>query len=178
MPKNKEIVFVNQNAGYLMIDTINVHVPHYASITLITGKIIQRQTPLHPSVKVQKIVPYDRSSTLKRLFTWFWGTLQILWLIAIKHRGATLFLVSNPPFAPLLPLVLRNPFKLLIYDVYPDALTEYKIFKSTSGFIKLWKWANRKVFGRAVSIFTLSEGMKNVMPRWARKIFVFVTGGG
>jgi hypothetical protein len=68
--------------------------------------------------------------------------------------------------ASLLPLLCRNSYSLLIYDVYPDALSEYRIFSERHLLIKWWKKANRKIYENADSIFTLSEGMRQLMGQY------------
>lgn len=163
MSNSNEMVFINQNSGYLMIDIINAHKGKFGKISLIAGKIIQRNAILGKEVVLDKIVAYDRSSALKRIFTWLWAFIQILFLIKVKYRNATLFIVTNPPFTVFLPLLCKNKFHLLVFDIYPDALVEYKIFKDDSTIVKFWKRINRKVFKKAEHIFTLSEGMKDVL---------------
>lgn len=164
--KEREIVLVNQDSGYLMIDIANAYVDNGFSVSLITGRLVQRNIPLHYSIKISKIICYDRSSTFKRVFTWSLATLQILFLIWFKYRNKHLMIVSNPPFAPLIPLVVKNRFSLLIYDVYPNALVEYNILKEKSFLIRKWKESNRIIFKKALKIFTISEGMKNVLTQY------------
>lgn len=162
----KHIVFVNQSAGYLMIDIIHAFDGHSTARTLLAGFINPRNHQLDANVEVVRIIPYDRSSTVRRLFTWGWGFMQLLWYIKTRYKGAHLFLVSNPPMATLLPLLCRNRYSLLIYDVYPDALSEYRIFSERHLLIKWWKKANRKIYENADSIFTLSEGMRQLMGQY------------
>lgn len=157
--RNKKIVFVNQSSGYLMIDIINAFSDQYEERILITGFLNPRNNPLDADVKVEQMISYNRSSGFKRLLTWGLGFIKALWLIKIKYRKADLFLVSNPPLAPLIPLFCANPCKILIYDIYPDALVEFGYFKNNSWFIKLWGKANKKVFGSAERIYTLTSGM-------------------
>jgi glycosyltransferase involved in cell wall biosynthesis len=157
----KQIVFVNQSSGYLMIDIVHAFEGLYKDRVLITGFLNPRNRPLDPDVVVGKIIAYDRSSAFKRLFTWTWGFLKSLWLIKTKYRKADLFLVSNPPFAPLIPLFSSNPFKILIYDIYPDALVEFGFFRKSFWIIRLWENANRRVFSRAHKVYTLTEEMKH-----------------
>lgn len=166
MTSRKHIVFVNQNAGYLMIDIINAHVGVWDKITLMTGKIIQRDIPLHPSVEVVHIMAYQRTSTWKRLLTWSIGFLQLVWFIKWKFSKAHLYIVSNPPFATLLPLICSNTYSFLIFDIYPDALVEYKIQKENSFVIKWWKSVNKKLFPKATGIFVLSNGMKKLVGQY------------
>lgn len=166
MPKASSIVFINQNSGYLMIDIIKQHQKKFDKIVLVCGRLIQRNNLLDTAVKVEKIVQYDRSSSWKRLFTWTWGFIQILYLVKTRHRYAELYIVSNPPLATLLPLFCKNKFHLLVFDVYPDALVEYRILKPTSFIVRTWRKMNRRIYRRAANVFTLSQGMRRLLARY------------
>ena len=164
--KGDLIVFVNQNAGYLMIDIINAHQRQYKKRAFITGKINPRDTPLDAGVKIEKIIAYNRSTAFKRLFTWIWGFVQILVLVKTKYRHADLYIVSNPPFSTLIPLLCKNKFNVLIFDVYPDALVEYKILNKNSFIVRMWRNANKRLYSKAQNIFTLSGGMKALLGQY------------
>jgi len=103
----------------------------------------------------------NRNSSFKRLTTWVIGFIQICWKVLWRSAKAELFIVSNPPFATLLPLFFRNRFKLLLFDIYPDALLEHNIVSKNSIISKLWGSANSRVFKKADKIFTLTAGMKS-----------------
>lgn len=165
MAEEKEIVFINQNAGYLMIDIIHAHA-QYNKRCFITGHLTQRDIKLDESVKIEKIITYNRSSGIKRLFTWGWAFIQIGWLVKTRHRKADLFIVTNPPFSVLLPLLCNNKFSLLVYDVYPDALVTYNFLGNQSFITRLWRKANRRIFVKAEKIFTISNGMKKVLSQY------------
>jgi len=163
----QDLVIINQDSGYLMIDIANAAASVEISCTLIAGRLVLRNEPLISTVRISKILCYDRRTTLNRLATWSIAFLQIWFLISFKYRSNHLLIVSNPPFAPLLPLFCSNRFSLLIYDVYPDSLVESGIFASKSWLIRLWRSANCRVFKRAERIFTITEGMKQVLQQYA-----------
>lgn len=159
----KDIVFINQDSGYLMIDIVNVHVNAGYSCILVAGRIVERSIALDSSVIVEKIIRYNRDSVAKRLFTWLWATLQIIWIIKTKYRKSKLFIVSNPPLATLIPLVVNNSYSILIFDIFPDAIVDLGFSSEKWFFVNWWKKANRKVYSKADRIFTISEGMKLVL---------------
>jgi hypothetical protein len=179
-----QILFLNQSSGYLMVDIVNAFKGTCKERILVAGSVLERNHKLDRAVKWEHIVAYDRSSTGKRLFTWVWGFLQALWLVWWKYPKAHLFLVSNPPFATLIPLFCKNPYSLLIYDIYPDALVEYRILKAGSWPIRLWQSAHRRIFRQAAHIFTITESMQErlksyagekpvqVVPVWADGAFI------
>jgi hypoxanthine-guanine phosphoribosyltransferase len=164
----RNIIIINQDSGYLIVDIINSQVKAGYTCTLITGRLIERNIRLDPSVKIEHIITYRRSSNFKRIFTWFLGSIQIFFLIAIRYRKTELFIVSNPPFATLLPFIVNNPFSLLIFDIYPDALISANIIGESSIFTKWWKNANKKVYSKAQNIYTLTEKMGEVIQQYTK----------
>lgn len=165
----KQIVFVNQSAGYLMIDIIDAFKDSYEERILITGFLNPRNKTLDATVKVEKLISYDRSSTIKRIFTWVWAFLKILFLIKFKYPKAHLFLVSNPPFTAWIPLFCKNSYDILIYDIYPDALVEFGYFKKDSWIVKKWENINRKVYAKARKISTITNGMQERIAKYVNK---------
>lgn len=167
--KKKQIVFVNQSAGYLMIDIINAFEDEYEEIILFTGLLNPRNKKLNSKIKVEKLALYDRTSTVKRLLSWGKAFAKSWYLINFKYSDADLFLVSNPPMATLLPIFCKNKFSLLIYDIYPDALVQFKIFKPNSFIINAWKKANINIFVKANRLFTITDGMKEKLTQYVNK---------
>ena len=154
-----KIVFINQSTGYLMIDIVNAFASQCRETALIAGSIKENERSLNSSTKVDKIVEYNRTSIFKRLLTWVWGTIQIYFKLLFKYRGWYVVYVTNPPLSYLLSLCLKNPFSIIVYDIYPDALTNIGI-KKTNFLYKKWEKWNNKLFAKADKIFTLSDGMK------------------
>jgi glycosyltransferase involved in cell wall biosynthesis len=162
----KQIVFVNQSSGYLMIDIVHAFEEEYDERILMTGVINSRNKKLDESVKVEKLIKYKRSSAIYRVFTWIYAFLKVLFMLKTKYRKAHLFLVSNPPLTVFLPKFCSNTFSILVYDVYPDALIEFKVFNSNSYIIKYWKKINRQVFSNAKKIYTITDGMKEKLGQY------------
>lgn len=180
----QQIVFINQSSGYLMIDIIEAFKDTYQERILLTGSLNFRNKKLDNSVKLVKLISYNRSSALTRIISWFWAFAKALYIIKTKYPKAHLFLVSNPPFSTWIPLFCKNTYDLLIYDVYPDALVEFGYFKKDSWFIKKWANINRKVYKKAIKVSTITEGIKkrlsiyvdnsiiNVVPIWTDNTFL------
>ncbi|MHB2153604.1 glycosyltransferase family 4 protein [Calditrichota bacterium GD2] len=166
MNNKNTIIFVNQSAGYLMIDIINAFKGKYSERVLITGFLNPRNRKLEKNVKVVKTIQYRRTNYFFRFYTWFIAFLHAFILIKFKYKNSTLFLVSNPPLSMFIPLFCSNPFTLLIYDVYPDVLVDIKILNQSSIIVKNWQRINRKIFSKANRIFTLTEGMKKKISQY------------
>ena len=151
-----------------MIDIANEFVASGYKVSLITGRLVQRNTPLHESIKVDKIVKYRRSNILLRLMTWFIALFQITFKIWFRYNRSYLFIVSNPPLAPVLPMLFRNYYSLLIYDVYVEKPEEFPLLNSRSLLVKLWKSAHSKAFAKADKLFTLTEGMAASIEKYSK----------
>ena len=164
--KKKQIVFVNQSSGYLMIDIIHEHLDEYEELVLVTGFLNPRNNPLDSRVKVHMLNEYDRNSTVKRLLTWFVFAIRTWLLLFMKYRNADLFLVSNPPFVVFLSRLLKNKCTYLIYDVYPDVLVQYNVVKETSSLVKFWEKINKKAFTGAGHVYTIGHGMKELLEKY------------
>lgn len=163
----KKIVLINQDSGYLMIDIANTFSNAGYKVSLITGRLVVRTTALNVNIKIERIAAYKRSSVIMRLLTWITGYFQILLLIWFKYRGASLFIVSNPPFAPLIPLFCKNPFSLLVYDVYIEKPKEYLPLGKYSPLFVIWEKLHRRVFQKSQNIFTLTNGMKKALEKYS-----------
>ena len=179
----KQIVIINQDSGYLMVDIANAIAEQDFNVSLITGRLVLRDKPLSESVHVNRVIKYNRSNNVWRLISWVMAFFQIFFLIKVKYRKAYLFIVTNPPLTTFIPVFCRNRFSVMIFDVYPDTLTEMGITGSNSFLVRSWKHVNKKVFLRADNIFTLSENMAlrlrdyisrdriSVIPVWSDNMF-------
>jgi glycosyltransferase involved in cell wall biosynthesis len=161
--EKKQIVFVNQSSGYLMLDIIEAFGPAYDARILMAGFINPRNKKIDAAIKIIKLATYNRGSSKKRLLSWSLAFIKALWLIKTRYRKAELFLVSNPPFALFIPLFCNNPFRVLVYDVYPDAMVSYRLLKQDSWLAGWWRNANKKVFAKATGIYTIGKGMKQLL---------------
>jgi glycosyltransferase involved in cell wall biosynthesis len=159
----KSILFINLSSGYLMVDIINAHVPYYDEIVLLTGFLNPREAPLNAKVRVKTGITYQRSSSIKRLLTWFVFWLQSLYLIFFKYRKHQLYFVSNPPLNTFTARWLKRDLAFLVYDIYPEALAQHNIISKESWFYKYWEASNQKLYKKAKHLFTLSQGMASAM---------------
>ena len=160
------VVIVNQSTGYLTIDIVNAYFLRYKQVVLIAGSIKKAERELDARVKVDRIIAYDRGSGLKRVYTWLFGTLCIFVKLLFKYRGYKIVYVTNPPMGYLLSLLLRNKFSIIVYDIYPEALKNIGI-KENNLFYKWWARCNRILFRKAECVYTLSQGMKEELSKYA-----------
>ena len=157
------IIFLNQDSGQLFADVVNAFARAGHQCTLLSTSKYNIQ--LEPSVKFVESVTYDRTSTIKRLFTWLKYTWQAYRYVK-QHPDEELFIVSNPPLTMFLPLRLKRDYSLLIYDIYPDAIVSVGMLKESNPFIRWWKEKNIKIYKGAKAVYTLSNNMANSLGRY------------
>ena len=165
------LVIACQSCGYLIRDMIRAYVAEGYMVTLLTskGSWNSMKDELPEVVKFRPVITYDRTSTLKRLFTWTICAVQMYFkIVFLRHKKEILY-VSNPPFAPLLPIVLCNKFSILIWDVYPDVLVSQGVFGKDAAIVKWWSNINKKVFVKARKVFTISNGMKECLVKYVEE---------
>lgn len=163
---NNKIVFINQAAGYLTKDLVNVFAERFGSIALIAGEIFETGNDLNPKVRISKIGAYKKKNIFLRITSWLLATAQAIFLVNVKYRSYHLFLISNPPTLAFLPLFCKNRYSVLIYDVYPDGLVAGRFISASSWVYKIWAERNRRFFLKAMNIFTLTEGMANTLTKY------------
>ena len=169
----KKIVLVNQSSGFLVVDDLNAYCTKYDRVSILCGKLSPGERAVNPKVKVDKICRYDKSSGMKRMLTWMWGSIQVFFKLLFKYRGWEVVYYTNPPMACFSALLLKNRFRIVEYDIYPDALKTIGIGEKSFIF-KLWGRMKKRLYRKADRIFTLSEGMKEILTAYgpAEKIKV------
>jgi glycosyltransferase involved in cell wall biosynthesis len=155
---DKGVVIVNQNAGYLAIDIANAFVTKSNKTVLIAGMVIPMERKLHPSVRIQKIIKYNRSSTFMRITTWIWGSIQVFLLLLFKYRLYEVIYTTNPPLACFSSLLVKQNFSIIIYDTYPDTLKNIGINENNIIY-RLWSRWIKIIYKKSEKIITLSNGM-------------------
>ena len=85
----------------------------------------------------------------------------------MRHRKKhdVLLLTTAPPFlftiGYLANLFFNIPYVCLVYDLYPDVITEFGLISPQNAIAKLWNWCNARIWSRAKGIIVLSETMKD-----------------
>ena len=164
----KNVVLINQSTGYLMIDIVNAYAAQYDQVVLIAGSIKYSERCLADKVHIDKIVAYNRSSAIRRILTWLFGTMQILFKLIFKYRQYEVVYVTNPPMSYLLAYFIHRPYSIIVYDIYPDALKNIGITKHHPIY-RLWAQWNKSLFAKAKKVITLSEGMGKVLELYVNR---------
>lgn len=156
----RKIVIFNQDSGYLTVDVANTYFNNGWDVTLVYGKIRVSDRNLNSEIKTVRTIPYWRSSLLLRLVSWLLCYFHVALLILFRFRKNKFIFYSNPPFSYFASALSKNPFLIIIFDLYPDFLKSMGV-KKENFIYRLWAKANKKYFDRALGIITLSNGMKS-----------------
>lgn len=160
--KDRKIVLVNQAANYLTIGFANAFHQQFDHVVLITGSVHIQGEKLNSDIKVEKINRYQEKPTRKKIASLLKALFLMWWLLLTKYRKHEVFFVSVPPMGYLLNLVLPHRFSMVIWDVYPDV---FKItgMKESHPVYRFWGYLNKKSFGKAFRLFTISDKMADLI---------------
>ena len=164
--KPDTFVILNQASGYLQLDILEAAKKMYSKRVIIAGTVVERSTKLDNDIKWELLIPYDRSSYKRRLYTWTVATLQMLWIIGWKYRKAHILSITNPPFSIFIPWILGCQYDVLVYDIYPDVLVHYRHLKANNPIIGIWQRLNKSALGKAQNVYTLSKTMKDLLSQY------------
>lgn len=161
----KKVVIINQDSGYLITDIANEYAKTYDSVSLICGRLVEHDRRLNPAIKVENIIRYDRNGKFKRIKTWVIASFQIMSKLVRHYKDYEIVYVTNPPLACFCSLFLKNKFKVIEFDVYPDALKSMGIGPSNLIY-KTWSFFKKKLYKKVERVYTLSEGMKTIVSQY------------
>ena len=82
-----------------------------------------------------------------RILTWLVATLQIFFLLLWKYRHYRVVYVTNPPMSYFPSLILKHQYSVIVYDVYPDALSNIGVYQD-SWIYKVWA----KIIGEYITM--------------------------
>jgi glycosyltransferase involved in cell wall biosynthesis len=170
---NNKATLFNQVTGPLFIDIANAYVSEYDEVILITGSVEPTSAELKPNIKIILKCKYKRNKGYLRILTWLLFYIQSFIYILFKKSHGKILFVSNPPLLPFLGsnfYCSKNlDYDVLIYDVYPDVLSNFGYIKEGSFLYRFWDRINEKIYLRATRVFTISNVMKEVISRTAEK---------
>ncbi len=164
------LIIINQSTNPAFIDWVVSLADDVGSVALWCGnppgglgdKVVVRQGP-----------GYDKGSTFLRLKTWGLFTLWSAWCL-LRYPGGKripIFVVTNPPFMPLLAWVMgkvqKRPFALLEWDIYPQILSPMGLAGRRNPLYQLWYRGHRAALLSAGRIITISEGMADTLQEMA-----------
>jgi glycosyltransferase involved in cell wall biosynthesis len=170
---NKRATLFNQVTGPLFIDIANAYLSEFDEVVLITGSIEPTSADLNPKIKVILKSKYKRNKGYLRIYTWLLFFFQSFFYTLFRKDHGEMLITSNPPLLPFLGSIFshrkKTKFNVLVLDVYPDALSNFGYIKEGSLLYRFWDRMNNKIYHEAERVFTISNVMKEVISRNAKK---------
>ena len=164
MKKNEiQIIFLNQVSGRLFRELAEGLAESVGQCILYTGNDKINEVEGSSRLKVIRAPQYRRGSYISRLLDWLRYFLYVSFHILNQPRNALIFIVSNPPFLPLVGYLMKKlrgqPYVVLIYDIYPD-LAIYLEKMPRQGILAFtWRWFNKIVWQNSEAVFTIGDDM-------------------
>ena len=116
-------------------------------------------------------LPRNRNSSAPaRLWGWFTFLLLGGLRALIEPGRPVLFIVTNPPLAPLIGYVARKlkrqRYVLLFYDLYPEALERFAGLSPQSVVARMWRAMNRAAVRHADRVITISPQLAQTVAQY------------
>ncbi len=167
MKKNENeprIIFLNQVSGKLFLELAEgVADGVGGQCILYTGSDKSNEIESTSNLKVIKAPEYHRGNYYFRLLDWFKYFWFIFWSVLKQPSSALIFIVSNPPFLPLMGYLMKKlkgqSYVVLIYDIYPDLAICLGKMSSQGLLTRMWRWFNKIVWQNAEAVFTIGDDM-------------------
>ena len=163
MKDESKILFLNQVAGPLFRELAEDVAITFGEAELYSGHMDDIAREMSPALDIVPGPDYDRSNLFKRAWSWSRFFLGALRMTFKSSPDRMLFIVSNPPFLPLvgwLASILRGQrYCMLVYDVYPAVLIKLGKISERGPVAMLWRAFNRMTWSRAEVVFTIGEHM-------------------
>jgi glycosyltransferase involved in cell wall biosynthesis len=189
-----KIIFLNQVSGRLFRELASGLADEFGFCTIYTkydkfSEIFQ----VSPNLKVNEAPEYHRGNICRRIFDWLFYFLYVFFKTIQSSKESLLFIVSNPPFLPLVGYILKKMrgqnYVVLVYDIYPDLAINLYQTKSDSFISRIWIRFNRIIWDNSAAVITIGEkmainlhryfepqntklGKLAVIPNWADASFI------
>lgn len=168
MPGNSpRCVFLNQAVGPLFRELVLASAPEFGRVRLYGS---DSKIPADESVSVVEAPKYVGKSIKSRVLSWVNYVLFVAWRELFEQGSSLLFIVSNPPFAPVLGWLFnrlrKQQYALLFYDIYPEAIERFAGVRRTSFVSRWWRDFNRLVIGRASLVVTISPQLAATLSQY------------
>lgn len=167
----KKLLIVNQSANYLMEDIARAfkNSGKYEKVVLMVGNPDNIDRVRTHGIDVVGMYPYERNSFKSRFTSWVKGAMQIVREVRKNYKDYELFLVSNPPTIAFSVKYFKNKYSILIYDVYPNGLSDGGFVKKSNIIYRIWAKRNIKFLAEAEHVYTITEGMKETIGEYCHK---------
>jgi len=163
----REFIFINQSAGTLFLELVEDVSGQIEQLYLLTGTKVNKDIP---HVRIMKVPSYNKSSIIKRVWSWlFFSVVAVKEIMRIK-RDVPILVVSNPPvllwLVCLVNVIRKQPYIVLVYDIYPDLLMGLRVLGPANPLLHFWRLLSRVAYNRAKYVITLGHFMAGSLERY------------
>ncbi|MRS01694.1 glycosyltransferase WbuB [bacterium] len=156
-------ILLNQSAGPLFMELAEDLSERLGSVLLITGSEIESD---REGLMIKKGPAYNRRTIASRALSALLFLLYTLREVLAHKSTVPILAVSNPPLLPavalLLRLIRRQPYMVLVYDIYPDIPRRLGVL-SNRAVLKIWEFVNKYIFLYARNVITLGPHMARTL---------------
>ena len=163
------ILMLNQVAGPLFRELAEDLAIEFGGADLLSGHLDDVARQPHPALRMISGPDYDRRNLWRRGWSWMAFSLRALREVLRSDRNTLLLIVSNPPFLGavgwIVSVLRGQKYCVLVYDLYPGVLVKLGRIAEKGVIARLWRFFNRRVWGRAEIVFTIGNYMADNL-RW------------
>jgi colanic acid biosynthesis glycosyl transferase WcaI len=163
------LLVLNQMAGPLAMELVEDLAQEFGPVDLLTGHPDSLARSGSGPVRIVAAATYVRGGFGRRVLAWLHYLRQALFWLARSPRRTPVLVFSNPPLLPWLAGIVcglrRQPYAVMVYDIYPDVLVGLGKISSGSALARLWRIFNRWAYERAGVVMTIGEYMAATLSR-------------
>ena len=178
--EKRDILFLCQffypdhnSSATLPFDTARFLASHGFSVDAMVGypkeytegsDIPLRETAQGVGIRRVRYLQLRRTGTLGRLINYFSLTFHILLRLRVLKRYRCVFVYSNPPVLPLVPILARRrygtKFVFVAYDVYPEVAYASGTLSPDSTISRVMSRLNRALYRNVSAVVALTDEMR------------------
>ena len=126
-----------------------------------------RETVRGVGIRRVRYLQFKRSGTLGRLVNYFSLTFHMLLRLRVLKRCRCVFVYSNPPVLPLVPILARRrfgtEFVFVAYDVYPEVAYASGALSPDSMISRVMARLNSALYRNAGAVVALTDEMRSFL---------------
>ncbi|MDO4991055.1 MAG: glycosyltransferase family 4 protein [Eubacteriales bacterium] len=123
-----------------------------------------RETVRGVGIRRVRYLQLGRSGTLGRLINYFSLTFHMLLRLRVLKRYRCVFVYSNPPVLPLVPILAKRrfgtDFVFVAYDVYPEVAYASGTLSADSSITRVMVRLNHALYRNAGAVVALTDEMR------------------
>ena len=114
-------------------------------------------------LKIVKFPFYNRKSKFTRVVSWLIFIFFSFIKMIFAPKNTLIIIATNPPLITIVTWLVfkirKLPYVILVYDIYPDVLIKFKVFKERSIVARIWRFLNKVTFENSCAVYTIGDFM-------------------